>query len=82
MDEYEFEMDDDDCDIDTECESVTGFKLHLVSHKVRTAKKDYLCNSCGIEIPAKTKYVDFATKFMRTRLCIGCSQSITGEEVE
>lgn len=80
MDEYEFEIDDD-YDIDTDFENITTeFKLHLVSHKIRTAKKDYKCNRCHAKIAANTKYMDFATKYMRTRFCINCGKFITGEE--
>lgn len=80
MDEYEFEIDDD-YDSDTDFENiVTGFKLHLVSHKIRTAKKDYKCSRCHTKIAANTKYMDFATKYMRTRLCIDCGEFITAEE--
>lgn len=80
MDEYEFEIDDD-YDIDTDFENiVTGFKLHLASHKIRIAKKDYKCNRCHAKIAANTKYMDFATKYMRTRLCIDYGEFITAEE--
>lgn len=77
MDEYEFEVDDD-CDIDYD--DTNGFKLHLVDHKVRTAKKDYKCGNCGVKIAANTNYMDFATKYMRTRFCVECGKYITGEE--
>lgn len=79
MDEYEFEMDDD-CSSDAGHENVTGFKLSLVGHKIRTAKKDYKCENCGAKIAANTKYMDFATKFMRTRYCVKCGEAETGEE--
>ena len=78
MDEYEFEVDDD-YGIDTDYEDIIGFKLHLVDHKIRTAKKDYKCNKCGVKIAANTKYMDFATKYMRTRFCVECGKYTTGE---
>ena len=45
-----------------------------------TAKKDYKCENCGVKIAANTKYMDFATKYMRTRLCVECGKAVTGEE--
>lgn len=79
MDEYEFEIDDD-YGIDTEYEDITRFKLRLVSHKIRTAKKTYKCENCGAEIAVNTKYMDFATKYKRTRLCVKCGKTETGED--
>ena len=79
MDEYEFEIDDE-YGVDTEYEDAIGFKLHLVSHKIRTAKKDYKCNRCGLKIAANTKYMDFSTKYVRTRFCVECGKYTTGEE--
>lgn len=55
-------------------------KLHLVGHKIRTAKKDYKCNRCHAKIAANTKYMDFATKYMRTRFCIDCGKVTIGED--
>ena len=79
MDGYEFEIDDD-YNIDTGYDDTNGFKLCLVNHKIRTAKKGYKCENCGIKIAAKTKYMDFATKFKRTRFCVKCGKSIVGKE--
>ena len=77
MDEYEFEIDDE-YDIDTDFESVTGFNIRLVGHKIRTAKRDYKCCKCHTKIAANTKYMDFATRYMRTRFCVDCGKYITG----
>jgi hypothetical protein len=79
MDEYEFEIDDD-CDIDTDFESVAGFNIRLVGHKIRTAKRDYECSKCHNKIAANTKYMDFTTRYIRTRFCIDCGKYITGED--
>lgn len=78
MDEYEFEIDEDYVDgIDYDC--TNGFQLCFVSHKIRTAKKNYRCENCGKEIAANTRYMDFATKYARTRFCIECGNAVTGE---
>ena len=77
MDEYEFEIDDD---YGVDYDDTNGFKLHLVGHKIRTAKKDYRCENCGVKIAANTKYMDFATKYMRTRFCVEYGKAVTGEE--
>lgn len=79
MDEYEYEFEGyyysdfgyDDTD---------GYKLHLVDHKIRTARRDYECSKCHNKIAANTKYMDFATRYMRTRFCIDCGESITDED--
>lgn len=77
MDEYEFEVDDD---YGVDYDDTNGFKLHLVGHKIRTAKKDYKCENCGVKIAANTRYMDFATKYMRTRYCVECGKAVTGED--
>lgn len=79
MDEYEFEIDDE-YDVDTEYENDIGLKIHLVGHKVRTARRDYECSKCHTKIPVNTKYMDFATRYMRTRFCVECGKSIANEE--
>ena len=79
MDEYEFEMDDSH-DSSADHENVTGFKLSLVGHKIRTARKDYKCENCGAKIAVNAKYMDFATICMRTRYCLKCGEAEIGEK--
>lgn len=73
MDEYEYFYDDDADNCDT-CNDNRNWKLDFVNHKIRIAKKDYQCADCGKTLKKGSKYMDFATKCLRTRFCIDCGK--------
>lgn len=74
-DDYYYDDDGDNCD---PCNDNRKWKLDFVNHKIRIAKKDYQCADCGKTLKKGSNYMDFATKYLRTRFCIDCGKLACG----
>jgi len=78
MDDYDDYYYDDFADNCDACNDNRDWKLDFVDHKIRIARQDYTCADCGKTLKKGTEYMDFATKYLRTRFCIECGKLACG----
>lgn len=78
MDDYDDCYYDDFADNCDACNDNRKWKLDLVDHKIRIVGQDYTCADCGKTLKKGTEYMDFATKYLRTRFCIECGKLACG----